>query len=329
MAVAIHRFSTAGATICPPTYNHPTSMKLISLFIATKLLVCLAIMPSSPVHAADDDGKLRIIVFGAHPDDAQYTSGGTAAKWAKLGHHVKLVSVTNGDIGHWQSAGGPLAQRRLAEVKKADAIIGVTTQVLDIHDGELVPTLENRQKIIRLIREWQADIVIGHRPWDYHPDHRYVGVLIQDAAFMVTVPFICSDVPPLKKNPVFLYSSDNFQKPYPFQADIVVAVDDVFDLKLTAIHEMPSQHYEGGAGGSEEHVANVPPAADVAGRKAWLRERWVRRQGGEANRRRELIIKWYGKEKGTAVKFAEVFEICEYGHKPKPEEIKVLFPFYP
>jgi len=114
------------------------------------------------------------------------------------------------------------------------------SEVLDIHDGELLPTLENRLKLIRLIREWRADVVIAHRPWDYHPDHRYTGVLVQDAAFMVTVPYVCSDVPPLKKNPVFLYSSDGFKKPYPFQADIVVSVDDVFDLKLTAIHEMPS-----------------------------------------------------------------------------------------
>jgi len=278
---------------------------------------------------AQQGGKLRIIVFGAHPDDAQYKAGGTAAKWIKAGHEVKLVSVTNGDIGHWQSAGGPLAQRRLAEVKKADALIGATTEVLDIHDGELVPTLENRQKIIRLIREWRADVVIAHRPWDYHPDHRYVGVLVQDAAFMVTVPFVCTDVPPLKKNPLFLYSSDGFQKPYPFKADIAVSVDDVFDQKLTAIHEMPSQHYEGGASGSEEYVKTVPPAADEAGRKAWLRERWTRRQGGEANRFREALVKWYGPEKGAAVKFAEAFEICEYGRQPTPAEIKVLFPFFP
>ena len=265
-------------------------MKLTSLIRSAARLLCAATLLSFTAHAADADGKLRIIVFGAHPDDAQYTSGGTAAKWAKLGHHVKLVSVTNGDIGHWQSAGGPLAQRRLAEVKKADAIVGAETQVMDIHDGELVPTLENRQKIIRAIREWRADIVIAHRPWDYHPDHRYVGVLVQDAAFMVTVPYICSDVPPLKKNPLFLYSSDGFQKPYPFKADIAVSVDDVFDQKLTAIHEMPSQHYEGGASGSEEHVAKVPPASDEAARKAWLRERWERRQGGEAKRSRDALI---------------------------------------
>ncbi len=301
-------------------------MKLPALILAAFLP---ALASAAPPATATDDGKLRIIVFGAHPDDAQYKAGGTAAKWAKLGHHVKLVSVTNGDIGHWREAGGPLALRRRAEVEKVDAILGAATAVLDIHDGELVPSLENRQKIIRLIREWRADIVIAHRPWDYHPDHRYTGVLVQDAAYMVGVPFVCTDVPPLKRNPVFLYSSDRFEKPYPFKADIAVSVDDVFDQKLTAIHEMPSQHYEGGADGSEEHLGKVPPASDEAGRKAWLRQRWESRQSGEANRFRESLVKWYGAEKGAAVKFAEAFEICEYGRQPSREEIKRLFPFFP
>lgn len=302
-------------------------MKSFSL-IASAWLLCFAHFSCPSAHG-EGDGKLRIIVFGAHPDDAEFKAGGTAAKWAKLGHHVKLVSVTNGDIGHWQSAGGPLAQRRLAEVQKANAILGVTTEVLDIHDGELMPSLENRQKIIRLIREWQADIVIAHRPWDYHPDHRYVGILVQDAAFMVTVPYVCPDVPPIKNNPLFLYSSDRFQKPYPFKADIIVSLDDVFDQKVQALHEMPSQVYEGGASGSEEFVKAVPPASDVAARKAWLRNNWEKRQGGEAERFREALIKWYGPEKGAAVHFAEAFEICEYGRQPKPEEIKALFPFFP
>jgi LmbE family N-acetylglucosaminyl deacetylase len=225
----------------------------------------------APANPPPQDGKLRIIVFGAHPDDAEYKAGGTGAKWAKLGHHVKLVSVTNGDIGHWNMAGGPLAQRRTAESAACAKKLGVTSEVLDIHDGELLPTLENRQKITRVIRNWQADLVIAHRPWDYHPDHRYVGVLVQDAAFMVTVPFFCPDTPPLARNPVFMFSSDGFQRPYPFNADVAVSIDDVFDQKLEAIHELASQHYEGGAGGSEEHVRSVPPASDEKGRKAWLR----------------------------------------------------------
>lgn len=291
------------------------------------LALCLA---TFTLHAEDpNDGKLRIIVFGAHPDDAEYKTAGTAVKWARLGHHVKLVSVTNGDIGHWKEAGGPLAQRRAAEVAACAKKLGVTSQVLDIHDGELLPSLENRKLITRVIREWKADIVIAHRPWDYHPDHRYVGVLIQDAAFMVTVPFIVPDLPFLKKNPVFLYSSDGFQKPYPFTPDIAVSVDDSFEQKLDGLHELTSQAYEGGASGSAEYVAkDVPPAADEVARRAWLKRRWGARQSSEAEKYRDLLVKLYGEEKGKAVKYAETFEVCEYGRRPSAAEIKQLFPFY-
>ena len=170
------------------------------------------------------DGKLRIVCFGAHPDDCELQAGGVALLWAAQGHHVKFVSVTNGDIGHWREAGGPLARRRKAEVERAARILGIATEVLDIHDGELLPTLENRRTITRLIREWKADIVMSHRPNDYHPDHRYTGVLVQDSAYMVAVPFFCPDVPPLKSNPVFLFYPDAFQKPNPFRPDIAVSI---------------------------------------------------------------------------------------------------------
>lgn len=294
-----------------------------ALFLFASLLL------ATTATAQSEDGKLRILVFGAHPDDAEYKAGGTAVKWARLGHHVKLVSVTNGDIGHWREAGGPLALRRAAEAAACAKKLGVTSQVLDIHDGELLPTLENRKLITRIIREWRADIVIAHRPWDYHPDHRYVGVLIQDAAFMVTVPFICPDVPPLKKNPVFLYSSDGFQKPYPFTPDIAVAVDDAFEQKLDGLHELTSQAYEGGASGSAEYVeTQVPPAADEVARRAWLKRRWGARQGSEAERHRELLVRWYGPERGKAVRYAETFEVCEYGRRPSADELRQLFPFF-
>ncbi|QDS90611.1 1D-myo-inositol 2-acetamido-2-deoxy-alpha-D-glucopyranoside deacetylase [Rosistilla ulvae] len=274
------------------------------------------------------DGKLRIICFGAHPDDAEYKSGGTAALWAKQGHHVKLVSVTNGDIGHWQMAGGALAKRRIAESAEVAKRLGVTSQVLDIHDGELMPTLENRRTITRLIREWEADIVIAHRPWDYHPDHRYVGVLVQDAAFMVTVPFFCPDVPALKKNPLFLYSSDRFKKPYPFDPDIAVAIDDVFEQKVDALMALESQTFEGGALGNAEKMADVPPASQPELRREWLRKRWDQRAGGESRQYRQALSRWYGPERGEQVKYAEAFEICEYGLQPSNEEIRKMFPFF-
>jgi N-acetylglucosamine malate deacetylase 1 len=294
------------------------------------VLGLLCALPWTTVAAdpSTDDGKLRIIYFGAHPDDAEFKVGGTAAKWARLGHHVKLVSVTNGDIGHWRMAGGELARRRTAEVHQASEVLGTVAEVIDIHDGELLPTLENRKIIVRMIRQWQADIVISHRPWDYHPDHRYVGILVQDAAYMVTVPFFCPDVPHLTKNPVFLFSSDRFQKPIPFRADIAVSIDDVFDLKLTAISKLVSQVFEGGANGSQEWVDSLPPESQPEERLKWLRGRWSGRQEAEANTHREALIRLYGEQAGKQVRFAEAFEICEYGRQPSDEEIRQLFPLF-
>ena len=274
-----------------------------------------------------DDGKLRIIVFGAHPDDCEIRAGGAAILWSRQGHHVKLVSVTNGDIGHWSMAGGPLAKRRNAEVQEAAKILGTTTEVLDIHDGELMPTLENRRTFTRQIRGWNADMVIGHRPNDYHPDHRYTGVLMQDSAYMVAVPFFCPDAPPVTRNPVFLYSYDRFQRPDPFRPDVVVAIDDVIEQKVDALVKMESQFIEGGAMGSADRAPKDETERE-ARRKA-VRESFKRRFAGTANNCREKLVDLYGEELGKKVQYAEAFMICEYGRQPSKEDLKKLFPFFP
>jgi LmbE family N-acetylglucosaminyl deacetylase len=275
--------------------------------------------------APDADRPLRIIVFGAHPDDCELKAGGTAARWAKLGHKVKFVSTTNGDIGHHEMAGGALAQRRTAEVERCAEILGIETEVLDIHDGELMPTLENRRTITRLIREWEADLVISHRPNDYHPDHRYTGILVQDAAFMVIVPYFCPDVPALRKNPVFMYSEDGFQKPNPFQPDVVVPIDEVLDQKVAAIDALGSQFYEWNPWlfGYLDEVPDSPEA-----RLEWTRERALNRWGGVADRFREGLAEWVGEDAAARVKVAEAFEICEYGSQPSKEDLARLFPFF-
>ncbi len=274
-----------------------------------------------------DDGKLRIICFGAHPDDCEVFAGGTACLWEKKGHHVKFVSATNGDIGHWKVAGGPLAQRRLQEVQAAARILGNTVQVLDIHDGEIEPTLENRRTFTRLIRDWKADIVISHRPNDYHPDHRYTSILVQDAAYMVTVPFFCPDTPALNKNPVFLYASDEFQKPTPFEPDVVVSIDSVADRKLDALAELVSQFIEGGCGGGPGDLPR--DEADLKIRQDGLKQGWWRQYNVQiANSYRDLLIELYGEQAGKQVRHAEAFEICEYGRRPGKEELKKLFPFF-
>jgi len=278
---------------------------------------------------APQDGKLRIIVFGAHPDDCEWSAGGTAAMWVAQGHHVKFVSCTNGDIGHWGMAGGPLAVRRAAEVQACAKIFGTTSQVLDIHDGELMVTMDNRRTICRLIREWRADVVISHRPNDYHPDHRYVGVLVMDAAYMVTVPYFCPDTPYLTKNPVFLFSEDGFQRPNPFSADVAVSIDDVLGKKLACVEALESQFYEGGCNGGPHLVPDPRDDEKVARRKKEVRDGFSKRFASTANRFRSKLGEFYGKEAGDQVGAAEAFEICEYGRRPSAEEIRKLFPFFP
>lgn len=297
----------------------------ISAAVETTAFAAAATAPM-PAQARDD-GKLRIIFFGAHPDDSEYRGAGVAMKWAALGHHVKLVSVTNGDIGHWNMAGGPLAQRRTREVMEVARRMGVTAQVLDIHDGEVMPTLENRRTITRLIREWRADVVITNRPNDYHPDHRYTSILVQDSAFMVTVPFFCPDVTPLKKNPVFLYTPDRFQSPNPFRADVAVGIDDVIEPTLDALLVMESQIHEGGAGG----YPGIFPD-DEAGRQQrhqQVRKRLAGRYARGADMFRDTLIDFYGEQRARQIQYAQAFQVCEYGSQPSREELKRIFPFFP
>ncbi len=270
------------------------------------------------------DGKLRVIVFGAHPDDAEYRAAGVAMKWAKAGHHVKLVSATNGDIGHWEIAGGPLAQRRRKEVQEVARRLGVVNEVLDIHDGEIMPTLENRRTFARLIRSWNADVVITNRPNDYHPDHRYTSILVQDSAYMVGVPFF-GDTPPLRRNPVFLYASDRFQRPNPFRADVAIGIDDVMEPTLDALLVMESQIHEGGADG---HAGLYPN--DAAGRKKRqdeVRQQLANRYAAQANNYRDALVKFYGEEQGRKFKYAQAFEVCEYGRQPSQADLKQIFTF--
>ncbi|GJM27512.1 MAG: hypothetical protein DHS20C17_01470 [Cyclobacteriaceae bacterium] len=300
-------------------------MKILPRCI-TCLFLFAVVLPIFQVQAQTTaDKKLRIIVFGAHPDDAELDAGGVAALWAAQGHAVKFVSMTNGDVGHFRMAGGPLAQRRTAEVQECARLLGIETEVLDIHDGELMPTLENRKIVARLIRDWQADIVLCHRPYDYHPDHRYTGELVQDASVVVVAPFFVPDTPPTTKNPVFLFTADGFQKPYPFEPTIVVGIDEVVDQKWDCVSAMPSQF-------GDEHSWQASTGSDVPSdeteRKAYLLNRVKKGNQAVADKYRDRLIALYGQEKGSQIQYAEAFELCQYGSQPDIEALKKLFPTF-
>ena len=282
----------------------------------TLLSISLILLASLVIAQSD---KINVIVFGAHPDDCDVDAGGTAALFAKMGHNVKFVSLTNGDAGHYAMGGGELAKIRIAEAKEAGKRFGVEYDVLDNHDGELMPTLANRLKIIREIRKWNADVVIAPRPNDYHPDHRYTGILVQDAAYMVIVPNVAPDVPPLQKNPVFMYTEDGFQKPNPFEPDIAVIIDEVFDQKIYAMAAHESQFFDW-LPWTMGRLDDVPK--DEKSRLEWLAN-W--RTNTPNKKTIEVLKKWYG-DKATITKHAERFEICEYGKQPSDDEIRRLFP---
>jgi len=263
---------------------------------------------------------LRVIMIGAHPDDCDGKGGGTAILMASMGHAVKFVSVTNGDAGHQTQGGGALAKRRMQEAKEAGKRFGVTYDVLDNHDGELMPTLDVRLQIIRKIREWKADVVIAPRPNDYHPDHRYTGVLVQDAAYMVAVPNVAPDVAALEKNPIFFYYQDRFLRPNPFRPDVAVDITPVIAKKAHALAAHESQYFEwlpwiGG------YLEKVPK--DPSQREGWLLKEQEREIAPEL---RSSLEKWYGRERAGKVRFVEAFEICEYGKQPGEDEIRRIFP---
>lgn len=264
--------------------------------------------------------KINVVVIGAHPDDADVDVGGTAYQFAQMGHNVLFVSLTNGDAGHFSKGGGALAKIRINEAQEAGKRIGVTYKVLDNHDAELMPTLKLRHDIIRIIRNWNADVVITHHPYDYHPDHRNTAIAVQDAAFLVTVPNVAPDVPALKMNPVFLYSHDNFQKPNPFQPDIAVDISAVYDKKVYGMAAHKSQFFEW-LPWLDEKLEDVPD--NEQDRLEWLGKM---RLNAPSPAMRKSLEKWYDTETAEKARAVEAFEICEFGRHPSDEEIRILFP---
>ena len=289
------------------------------------ILISMMLAAALPIRAqinSSADTPLRVIAIFAHPDDADSKMGGTAAMMAQMGHEVKFLSLTNGDAGHHEKGGGALARIRREEAKEAGERLGIAEyEVFDNHDAELLPELHIRMDVIRAIREWNADVVLGLRPNDYHPDHRNAGKLVIDASYMVIVPNVAPDTPPVSNNPVFLYMQDGFTKPNPFSHDIVVGVDSVIETKLAGLDAHESQMYEWlpwTAGRLDE----VPIDPDE--RLEWLRQRWMNRE--MSPEQRAGLERWYGSERASDFRYAESFEIAEYGRRPTEEEIRMIFP---
>ena len=291
--------------------------KLILLFLAFTITQTVQ----------SQERKLNIIAIGAHPDDCDSKFGGTAALFAKMGHNVKFLALTSGDAGHQSEGGGALGKRRREEAKNAGKALGIAEyQTLDNHDGELLPSIQVRHDVIRAIRQWDADIVLGLRPNDYHPDHRNAGKVVIDASYMVIVPNVCPDTPPLNKNPLFLFMQDRFQRPYKHQPDVVVSIDESIELKIDGLHAHTSQMYEWlpWTNGGDASVAKIPTSNKE--RREWLANKTKNRSSTINSEKMASLVKWYGKDIAEKVKYVESFEVAEYGMQPTDKDLRMFFP---
>lgn len=270
-----------------------------------------------------DFSSPRLLILGAHPDDCEFHAGGLAARYRRLGHAVKMISVTPGDVGHHEISGPALAKVRTNEAAKAAAVIGAESEVWPFPDGSLTPSLDLRWKIIREIRTWRPSVVLTHRPNDYHPDHRAVGQAVQDASYMVTVPMLLPDVPIVAKDPIVGYLPDKFTKPTPLQADVVIDVGNELDtiVNLLAAHDSQMFNWLPYNRGELDQIPKEHGA-----RLVWLKGWHGARLREQADRFRKELIAAYGPERGAKVEYAEAFEISEYASKLTPEAKEKLFP---
>ena len=276
---------------------------------------------------------MKILMIGAHQDDNEFRCGGLAHKLVKKGHEVKFLSMCNGCGGHHIMSPQETTAKRAKESAKVAELLGITYDIWsDMNDCSLTADLETRRRLIRYIREFSPDLVVAHRPNDYHADHRASGQLVMDASYMLVVPHECPDTPAMREMPVIMYNEDRFQDPE-FRGDIVVDIDDELETKIQIAHINDSQVYEWLP---YTFCETVPE--DKEERFQWLKGMDLSKKYTDkeimtlnrgyavdfaktAARFRKELISTYGKKKGSKIRFAEAYQICEYG-SPMTDEIR-------
>lgn len=260
------------------------------------------------------EGPMKIMVIGAHPDDADLHFGGTAAKLAANGARIVFVSLANGDKGHHRLSPEKLAARRADEMKAAAKAYGIEDYVcLGAHDCELEADLEMRRALTRVVRRFGPHAVFSHRGNDYHCDHRAAAQLVMDMTYLLGVPNWCPDVPIAREKPSVWFLRDAFRKPTEMSPDLVVSLceKDVERL-LDGLLCHTSQFFEWLPYDMNMDPKTVPSPESPEARE-FVREHWVLPRAAYDAKRFHL-----------ACDYAEVFELSEYGRDPTSDERRFL-----
>lgn len=263
---------------------------------------------------------LRAMMIGAHPDDVDICTCGITKRLVSKGCIVRFVSMTTGNAGHQTMLGEELIKTRAAEAQKSAAYLGATYEILPFDDGRLTPSLEARETLMRTIRNFKPDVIFTNRACDYHPDHRATGQLVQDCSYLMGVPAICPDTPVLRKTPTILYWADGFTDPKPFRSDFARPADDDRET-LFHVECCHASQFLDWLPWADDHV-------DLAGktheeRVEYLRSTFNWDRGDVDEDVLACLTRQYGAEFAKTVRFAESWQVSEYG-APVSEELKEL-----
>jgi LmbE family N-acetylglucosaminyl deacetylase len=265
---------------------------------------------------------LNVVMVGAHPDDCEYAAGAVTVCYRQLGHKVIYLSMTNGDAGHHSLSRDDLKRTRYEETRKVAEYLDVEYEVMDIHDGGLEPTLENRYKLIRILRKYQPDIIITHPLNDYHPDHRYTAQLVSDTAYMLKVPLCVPDAPAMRKETVYCHFS--YEPQDNSKATVIVPIDKYIDKKVEAFHQNTSQVYEW-----IPWIENIsdPIPSDEKSRLAFLKKWWSPEWSKAAENYRQKLALHLGSKAAGRIKYVEAFAASPYGYPLTVDNAAQYFPF--
>lgn len=187
-----------------------------------------------------------VLLFAAHPDDAEFFAGGTLAKMAREGARVIVVVATNGDKGSFRHDPAELARLRAEEARRAAAVLGAQPPVLlghpDLELDRLPPGLL-REQFVRAIREHRPEVVFAEDPWcpfEVHPDHRAVAWAASDAVAFASLPSFCPEHLAEGLQPHFVVEK-YFFAPVPNAADRIVDIEETLEVKIAALAEHRTQ----------------------------------------------------------------------------------------
>lgn len=195
--------------------------------------------------------ELDLVAFGPHPDDVELFCSGTLIKLARKGYKTGVISLTRGELG---TRGSP--EIRSKEFDEAAGIMELSLhQILDIPDGNVTASWENKQKIIRMIRTYKPKIIFVPYWEDRHPDHLNTCKLVQEAAFLAGLQKIDTDQEAHSPYKVVYYSCW-----FEFQPSFVVDITECHDRKMKAVQAYRSQfhHADKGRYGDEETLISQP-----------------------------------------------------------------------